>query len=99
MAYPKEQMSLVVMDTFKGKENDDLRERCAKNNCEIVVIPHNLTNKFQPLDLSVKKAAKASVSSEMYGIWIANEISKHLKKDIAPLDVKVSSVIKPLYAK
>ena len=72
MANPKEQMSLVVMDTFKGQENDDLRELCAKNNCEIVVIPHNLTNKFQPLDLSVKKAAKANVSSEKYGIWIAS---------------------------
>ena len=26
MTYPKEQMSLVIIDTFKGQDNDDLRE-------------------------------------------------------------------------
>ena len=55
MAYPKEQISLVIRDTFKGQDNDDLRELSAKNYCEIEIIPHNLTDKFQPLDLSVKK--------------------------------------------
>ena len=32
MAYPKKQMSLVIMDTSKGQNSDDLREHCAKNN-------------------------------------------------------------------
>ena len=47
------------MDTFKGQENDRLRELCLENNCEVVIVPHNLTNKFQPLDISVNEAAKA----------------------------------------
>ena len=67
------------MDTFKGQGNDDLRELCAKNNYQIVIISHNLTNKFHPLDLSVNKAVKASIS-EKYNTWTANEISKQLKK-------------------
>ena len=50
---PKEQHSLVIMDTFKGQDNDVLKEFCSKNRCELVIVPHNLTNKFQPLDLSV----------------------------------------------
>ena len=28
------------MDMFKGQDNNDLRELCAKNNWEIVIIPH-----------------------------------------------------------
>ena len=62
MVHPKEQMSLVVKDTFNGRDNNDLREPSARNNREIVVTLHNLTNKFQPIDLNVNKAAKAYVS-------------------------------------
>ena len=79
MAYPKEQMSLVIIDTFKGQNNDDLRELCAKNNCDVVIIPHNLPYKFQPLDVSINKAAKAYISKK-HNTWLANEISKQLKK-------------------
>ena len=89
------------MDMFKGQGSDDLREFWAKNDCEIVIIPHNLFSRFEPLDLSVNKAAKAYVS-EMYNTWMVNEISKQLKEDIAPADVKVSLVlfvIKTLHVK
>ena len=101
MGYPKEQMSLVIMDTFKDQDNDELRKLCMSNNCEVVIVPHNLTNKFQPLDLSVNKAAKAFIS-EKYNTWMTNEISKQIKRGTAPPDVKVFlnlSVIKPLHAK
>ena len=38
------------MDTFKGQDNDDVKRLCSNNNCELVIVPRNLTNKFQPLD-------------------------------------------------
>lgn len=66
-----------------------------------MIIPHNLFSRFELLDLSVNKAAKAYVS-EMYNTWMVNEISKQLKEDIAPADVKVSLVlfvIKTLHVK
>ena len=53
--YPKDQMSLVIMDTFKGQDNDVLKDLCAKRFCEVVIVPHSLTNKFHPLDISVNK--------------------------------------------
>ena len=56
---PQGQHSLVNMDTFKGKDNGIIKEFCSKRRCEIVIIPHNLTNKFQALDLTVNTAAKA----------------------------------------
>ena len=87
MGYPKEQMLLVIIDTFKGQDNDELRKLCISNNCEVVIVPHNLTNKSQPLDLSVNKAAKAFIS-EKYNTWMTNEISKQIKRGIAPPDRK-----------
>ena len=62
------------------------------------MVPHNLTNKLQPLDLSVSKAEKAFIS-EKYNTWMTKETSKQIKRGIAPPDVKFSlnlSVIKAL---
>ena len=94
-------MSLVMMDTFKRQDNDEIRKFCAKNSCEIVIIPHNLTNKFQPLDINVNKTAKSFVSHK-YNSQLANEVSKQLRAGKTAADVKVSlklSVIKPLHPK
>ena len=39
---PKEQCSLIIMDTFKGQENDEMKWLSAKNNSELVIFPPNL---------------------------------------------------------
>ena len=98
--YPEEQHSLVIMDTFKGQDNDTLKELCSENNCEVVIVPHNLTNKFQPLDISVNKAAKAFIQN-LYNEWFSNQVAIQLKHGIDPTDVKISSKLsdlKPLHA-
>ena len=73
--YPKEQMSLVIMDTFKRQDSDEMRKFCAKNSCEIVIIPHNLTHRFEPLDISVNKATKSFISDKCNS-WLVNEVPK-----------------------
>ena len=87
--YPEEQMSLIIMDTFKGQDNETLSKLCADNHCVVVLVPNNLTNKFQPLDLTVNKPAKVFLS-EKYNHWYADEVSKQLRRNINPADVKVS---------
>ena len=97
--YPEEQHSLVIMDTFKGQDNDTLKELCSENNCEVVIVPHNLTNKFQPLDISVNRAAKAFIQN-LYE-WFSNQVAIQLKHGIDPTDVKIYSKLsdlKPLHA-
>ena len=59
--YSKGHMSLVIMDTFKGQDNEVLKEFSAKSFCEVVTISHNLTNKFQVPVISVNKVAKLFV--------------------------------------
>ena len=72
-------MLLVIIDMFEEQDNIDLRELCVKNSYKIVIILHNLNNKFPPLDLSVNKAAKWYFSDK-YKTWMVNEVLKQLKK-------------------
>ena len=44
--YANEQMSFVLMDTSKGQHNEDVAKLCPENNCVLIIVPHNLTNKF-----------------------------------------------------
>ena len=58
LSYPEDQRPLIIMDTFKGQGNKEMIQLCAKNNCDLVLIPRNLTNKFQPLNISINQSAK-----------------------------------------
>ena len=44
---PKDQYSLVIMDRFKGQDNDLLKKLCDKNFCKVVIVLHNLTSSLQ----------------------------------------------------
>ena len=84
------------MDSFKGEDNEEMQRLCAKNTCELVIIPHNLTNKFQPLDISINQSAKK------FNAWYADRVSKKLLNGVAPGNVKVSpklSDLKSLHAR
>ena len=37
--YPEEQYALMFIDTFKGQDNDRLRENCSENYCEVAIVP------------------------------------------------------------
>ena len=78
-----------------------MKRLCTKNNCELVIIPDNLTNKFQPLDISINQSAKKFISNK-FNAWYADRVSKQLSNGVAPGDVKVSlklSDLKPLHAR
>ena len=61
-SYPKQKDSLIVMDTFKGQDNAEIKELSSKNECELVIVPYNLTSKFQPLDITIKQKAKKVIT-------------------------------------
>ena len=87
--YPDEQYALIIMDTFKGQDNDRLRELCSENYYEVAIVPHNLTKKFQPLDISVNKAAKIFIQN-MYNEWFSNEVTTQLNGGVDPTEVKIA---------
>ena len=94
-------MSLVIKDTFKGQDNDEVAKLCCKSNCALIIVPHNLTNKFQLLDITVNKPAKSFIKGK-YNMWYTEQVAKQFNEGKAPADIEVSlnlSEIKPLHVK
>ena len=57
------------MDTFKRQDNEEVAKVCRENNCFLIIVPHNLTNKFQPLDITLVRQQKVSSKRSItYGI-------------------------------
>ena len=101
LGYPEDQRSLIIMDTFKGQDNKEMKRLCAKNNCEFVIVPHNLTNKFQSLDIRINQSVKKIISNKFSACY-ADIVSKQLSNWVVPGHVKVSlklSDLKPLHAR
>ena len=76
------------MDTFKGHSNDEVAKLCGKSNCVLIIGPHNLTNKFQPLDITVNKPAKSFIKDK-YNVWYTEQVAKQLNEGKTPADVEV----------
>ena len=88
-----EDSAFSVITTFFNKNRyvqrgrcDTLRELYGENNCDIVIVSHNLTNKFQPLDLSVNKAAMSFIQNK-YNNWHADQMSTQLQNGTNPANV------------
>ena len=53
------QAALVIMDVFRGQITDDVISLLRDNNIHYVLVPNNMTQLFQPLDLMVNKHCKS----------------------------------------
>ena len=65
-----------------------------------MIVPHNLTNKFQPLDLALNKTTKSFFQNK-YNEWFADQVFTQLQNGKDPTDVKISSKLldlKPIHA-
>ena len=50
---------LLIADVFKGQWADKLKKSLIeKHHGKMVPVPHNMTNYFQPLDLTVNQSCK-----------------------------------------
>ena len=73
--YPEYQRSLIIMDTFKGQDNKEMKRLCAKNNRELVIVPQNLTNKSQSLDIRINQSVNKIISNK-FSVCYADRASK-----------------------
>ena len=63
--YPEEQRALIFMNTFKGQDNNE-GTFFQENKCELVIVSHKLSNKFQPLDISVNQSTLFNLILNIY---------------------------------
>ena len=96
-----DQRALLIFDVFRGHMTAKVKEKLNINNIGFVLVPPNLTNLFQPLDVSVNKASK-TVIKNCYSKFYRDEVTRQLTAGVNPHDVKVDvriSILKPLHAK
>ena len=67
--------ALVIYDSFRGHCTPTILTMLEENNVYIDVVPANCTDRLQPLDLSVNKAAKEFLGkSSQSGIQVNSYI-------------------------
>ena len=89
---------LVILDHFKGQTTQKVLNLLEENHLKYILVPANCTNRLQPLDVSVNRAAKQFMQAKFEG-WYADRIitQKDSGQDIQPVDLRLS-VVKPIGA-
>ena len=97
----KNAKALLIFDVFKGQTTSAVIG-LLQNDIDVIHVPNNHTNLFQPLDISVNKRAKCSVSTK-YHDGYAENVLEQLNRGVNAHDVKVVdfclSTIKPHHVK
>ena len=96
---PPEQPAVMIFDNFKGQCTEDLLKLLDSSNIDVILIPPNCTDRLQPLDLSINKAAKEFLRKQFHK-WYAKQVCTRLEQKTKkqPVDLR-SSVVKPLGAR
>ena len=95
------QAALVIMDVFRGQITDDVISLLRDNNIHYVLVPNNMTQLFQPLDLTVNKHCK-SYLKRLFSEWCAQQIENQhsLGKKVEEIKIEFClTTLKPLHAK
>ena len=84
---------MLIFDNFKGQSTSELLTLLDDNNINVILIPPNCTDRLQPLDLSINKAAKEF--QEWYAKQVCLQLEQNAKQSLVDLHL---SIVKPLGA-
>ena len=90
----------MTFDVFSGQMTDSVMQKLKENFIKVVKVPENISNLFQPLDLTVNGSAKVFMKRKLTE-WYSSSISKQLDKGKSTDDIDVDlklSIPKPLHA-
>jgi len=96
---PGDYPGLLIFDNFKAQCTSDLLKLLNDNYINVTLVPANCTDRLQPLDLSVNKAAKEYLRGE-FQTWYVKQISQQVQghSEKKPIDLRLTA-IKSLGAK
>ena len=99
--------ALVIFDRFKGQCTSTVLQLLSDNHIEIAIVPANLTDRLQPLDISVNKSVKEHLRRE-FSLWYSDQLCSKIERSVSdgtaniqlPETVDLSmSTLKPLGVK
>ena len=96
----KNQPALLIINVFSGQVTKPVIDKMTENNIKLVKVPANMTQLFQPSDLTINGAAKAYMKkrfTEWYSRCIIQELDSGKGVDNIDIQLKMS-VLKPLHA-
>ena len=90
---PDDYPSLLIFDNFKAQCTSDFLMLLDDNHIYVTLVPPNCTDRLQPLDLSVNKAAKEYLRGE-FQAWYAKQISEQVQgiSEKKPVDLRLTAV-------
>ena len=97
---PRSQKALIVWDVFRGQVTSSVMDKLRSLDCEFVPVPANMTHFFQPLDLTVNRAAK-NYMRKQFIMFYGDAVKQQLDGGKSVEDVEVDfhlTTIKPLHA-
>ena len=93
--------ALVIFDRFRAQCTNTILELLASKYVHVAIVPANCTDRLQPLDVSVNKAAKEDLRRQ-FQEWYSEQVCLQLQKDgdatVEPVDLRMG-IVKPLGAK
>ena len=90
----------MIADVFRGQWTNAVKSIIEENNGKMMPVPGNMTNVFQPVNLTVNRSCKSFLHKHSQD-WYSNEIRKQMEKGLVSHEIKVDvciSVLKPLHA-
>ena len=94
------QKALLIFDVFCGQTTDKVLKITEDNHILATKVPPNMTNLYQPLDLSVNKAAK-DFTRKKFSEWYTRQLTNGMENGIELDNIEIDyllSVLKPLHA-
>ena len=95
-----DQTALVIMDVSKGQVTPMVLDLYKESNIVVVLVPENMTNHLQPLDLTVNGYVKRFMRAK-FNSWYSSQLRRQLDegKQLQDIDVPLClSVLKPFHA-
>ena len=78
----EEQQALLIIDIFLGQTTDPFIEKLKENNIKLTRVPANMTNLFQPLDLTVNGTTKAFLKKKLTECYSSKKEKKESRSKI-----------------
>ena len=82
------QKALLIFDVFRGQTTDKIFKVLKENHILVTKVPANMAHLFQPLDLTVNKAAK-DYTKQKFSDWFTRQINKGLENGQELDDIEI----------